>query len=98
MAPAQTNLYTITPIKAGVSQAHFEMVRGSASGLESLTVEDTNHGRFERGATGSLALSSRQTNLDAAGGHLGVFLFPHEVDLGRPNIRVAGKLADFVHG
>src|SRR5262249_20917179 len=45
----------------------------------------------------SLAPSSRKPNLDAPRRHLGVFLFPHEVDLGRPDIGMASKLADLVH-
>jgi len=47
-------------------------------------------------ATDSLALASRDANLDPPGSNLRVLLFPHEVDLGGPDIRVAGKLAHLV--
>ena len=43
-------------------------------------------------AAGSLALASRHANVDAPRRHLGVFLLAHEVDLGRPDIRVPGEL------
>ncbi len=36
-----------------------------------------------------LSFASRQPDLDAAGRYLGVFLFSHELDLGRPDIRMA---------
>ena len=45
---------------------------------------------------GSLGLASRQADLDAASGHLGILLFPDEVDLGRPDIGVASKLPHLV--
>jgi hypothetical protein len=46
----------------------------------------------------SLALSSDQANLDAAGCHLGVFLLADEVELSRPDVGAAGELATLVHG
>jgi len=48
-------------------------------------------------ATGSLALTSRDANVDAPRRHLGVFLLAHELELGRPDIGVPGKLAHLVH-
>ena len=48
-------------------------------------------------ATDSLAFASREANVDAPRRHLGVFLLAHEVELGRPDIRVPGELAHLVH-
>jgi hypothetical protein len=46
--------------------------------------------------TGSLALAPRDANLDSPRRDLGIFLFPHEVDLGRSDISMAGELAHLV--
>ena len=50
-----------------------------------------------RGSSGrpppdSLAFASRHADLDSPRRHLGVFLLSHEIDLGRPDIRMPGKL------
>ena len=44
----------------------------------------------------SLALEAGPPDLDAAGRHLGVLLLADEVDLGGPDIGVAGELPDLV--
>jgi hypothetical protein len=41
---------------------------------------------------GGARLGSYDADLDVPGRHLGVFLLAHEVDLGRPDIRVPGEL------
>ena len=46
---------------------------------------------------GSLALASRQADLDPPGRHLGVFLLADEVDLGGADVGMAGELAHLVH-
>src|SRR5208337_3040231 len=48
-------------------------------------------------AVASLALTSRHANVDSPRRHLGVFLLGHEVELGRSDIRMPGKLAHLVH-
>ena len=45
---------------------------------------------------GSLALASRDADLDAPCRHLGVFLLADEVDLGRADVGVAGELPHLV--
>src|SRR5437773_137566 len=45
----------------------------------------------------SLALASRQADLDPPRRLFGVFLLAHEVDLGRADVGMAGELADLVH-
>src|SRR5262249_38142415 len=45
----------------------------------------------------SLAFAARESDLNPPGGHVGIFLLAHEVDLGRPVIGVAGKLPHLVH-
>src|SRR5512135_1896998 len=47
-------------------------------------------------AVDSLALASRQANMDPPRRHLGVLLLPHEVDLGRADIGMPGELAHLV--
>src|SRR5512135_3939326 len=47
-------------------------------------------------AVDSLALASRQANMDPPRRHLGVPLLTHEVDLGRAEIGVPGELAHLV--
>src|SRR5512135_987282 len=49
-----------------------------------------------RSAVDSLALASRQANMDAPRRHLGVLLLAHEVDLGGADIGVPGELAHLV--
>ena len=44
----------------------------------------------------SLARASRDANVDPPRRHLGVLLLAHEVELGRPDIRVPGELAHLV--
>ena len=44
----------------------------------------------------SLARASRDANVDPPRRHLGVFLLAHEVELGGPDIGVAGELAHLV--
>ena len=46
---------------------------------------------------GSLALASRQADLDPPGRHLGVLLLADEVDLGGADVGVAGEFAHLVH-
>ena len=48
-------------------------------------------------AAGSLALASRDANVDAPRRHLGVFLLAHEIDLGGADIGVPGELPHLVH-
>src|SRR5271166_6115597 len=48
-------------------------------------------------ATGSLALASRDANVDAPRRRLGVFLLAHEIDLGGADIGVPGELPHLVH-
>ena len=45
---------------------------------------------------GSLALASRDADLDPPGRHLGVFLLADEVDLGRSDVGMAGELPHLV--
>ncbi len=47
-------------------------------------------------AVDSLALASRHANVDSPRRDLGVFLLTHEVELGRPDIGMPGKLAHLV--
>ncbi len=46
---------------------------------------------------GSLAPGACQPDLDAPRRHLGVFFLALEVELGRPDVGVAGELPHFVH-
>jgi hypothetical protein len=45
---------------------------------------------------GSLTSAARQTDLNPPSGHLGVLLFPHEVDLGGADVAVTSEFSHLV--